>query len=178
MRLLSVSHCYFEKSEGIAEVLNLTKSFAERLPDLDSVASQGGNTLGGRLAKVLVQGLSSPKADIRSSSESLLDECVKNGVIGVKSVKKVASRQKPAIQRAIAPIVAKLAASGSATQAANQSGPVSQKRQNKPPILVHQELLGKVQVFAGRLKAVCKVYRDHPDATLLYQIRFSVTLDL
>lgn len=91
-------------------MLDLTRSFAERLGDLDSVASQGGNTLGARLAKVLVQGLSSSKVEIRTSAESLLGDCVKNSVIGIATVKKIASRQKPAVQRAIAPIVTKLAA--------------------------------------------------------------------
>lgn len=101
----------------------MARSFAERLPDLDGVASQGGNTIGARLGKVLVQGLSSSKVEIRVASESLLEECVKNGVIGIATVKKVASRQKPAIQRAIAPIVAKLsaAARGSSTSAAKMS---------------------------------------------------------
>lgn len=98
------------KSGGISDVLDLTRSFAGRLGDLDSVASQGGNTLGARLAKVLVQGLSSSKAEIRASAEALLGDCVKNSVIGIATVKKMASRQKPAVQRAIAPIVTKLSA--------------------------------------------------------------------
>ena len=95
---------------GIPDVLDLTRTFAGRLGDLDSVASQGGNTVGARLAKVLVQGLSSSKAEIRASAESLLGDCVKNSVIGIATVKKVAIRQKPAVQRAIAPIVTKLSA--------------------------------------------------------------------
>ncbi len=92
-------------------MLDLTKSLATHFPDLDGVASQGGNTLGARLAKVLVQGLSSSKTETRIAAESLLEECVKNGVIGISTVKKVTSRQKPAIQRAIAPIISKLSAS-------------------------------------------------------------------
>ena len=91
-------------------MLDLTRSFADRLGDLDSVASQGGNTLGARLAKVLVQGLSSSKSEIRASCEALLGDCVKNRVVGIATVKKIAGRQKPAVQRAIAPIVTKLSA--------------------------------------------------------------------
>lgn len=98
-------------------MLDLTRSFADRLGDLDSVASQGGNTLGARLTKVLVQGLSSSKAEIRASAESLLGDCVKNSVIGIATVKKIAGRQKPAVQRAIAPIVTKLSASTSVPSA-------------------------------------------------------------
>ena len=121
---------FLAQSAGIADVLDLTKSFAEVLPDLDVVASQGGSTLGERLAKVVVKGLSSSKTEIRSSSESLLDECVKNGAIGIGTVKKIASRQKPAIQRAIAPVIAKLSSpscEAEPTVAGEESAPSTER---------------------------------------------------
>jgi hypothetical protein len=88
--------------------LDLTVSFSGLLPDLDAIASQGGNTLGGRLAKVLVNGLNSSKVEIRSSSESLMEACLRSGSLNFGTVKKILGRQKPAVQRSLAPIVQRL----------------------------------------------------------------------
>jgi hypothetical protein len=90
-------------------VLKLTESFAEALPNLDSVASQRGESLGARFGRAIVDGLSSSKTDIRSASESLIRQCVKHGVLSAETVKKSASRLKPAQQRTIGPIIAKIA---------------------------------------------------------------------
>jgi hypothetical protein len=78
---------------------------------LDHVSSQRGETVGGRFAKVVVNGLSSSKAGIRSSSEALLQHCVTNGVFSLSTARRNASRLKPAEQRSIGPILAKMSVS-------------------------------------------------------------------
>jgi hypothetical protein len=98
----------FTQAEGIADVLVLTHSFVEILPNLDNVASQRGERVGGRFSKVIVEGLTSSKTDIRAASESLLFDCVTYNVFSLATVKKSASRLKPAVQRSIGPLVAKL----------------------------------------------------------------------
>lgn len=110
MGLSGVNSPYCLQSAGISDVLELTMTFTSNLGNLDNVPAQGGNTLGARFAKVLVQGLCSSKAEIRASSEALLTACVTDSVFGIGTVKKSAGRQKPAVQRAIGPIVNKIAA--------------------------------------------------------------------
>lgn len=86
----------------------MVQSFAHDLPNLDHVNSQRGETLGGRFAKVIVDGLTSSKADIRGASESLLQACVDENVFNISTAKRSASRLKPAKQRSIGPILAKM----------------------------------------------------------------------
>eukprot|EP00980_Cylindrotheca_fusiformis_P018775 scaffold6257_cov144-Cylindrotheca_fusiformis.AAC.1 len=105
------------KASGISDVLSLTQSFAEFLPDLDHVSSNRGESLGGRFAKGIVDGLTSPKADIRAASESLLQDCISNGVFSIETAKKSAGRLKPAKQRSIGPILAKLSGSSEPIEA-------------------------------------------------------------
>lgn len=100
------------------------------MPDLDGIASQGGNTLGSRLAKVIVNGLSSSKADIRSSSESLLEASVVHGAISLSTVKKVVARQKPAAQRALTPIIHRLSSSSSKKDRTESQVPEGKVRSN------------------------------------------------
>ena len=89
-------------------MLVLTQDFTAVLPDLDSIGGQRGESLGYRLCSVMVEGLTSSKSDIRSAMESLLNDCVKNKVVSISTVKKSASRLKPAMQRSLGPILAKL----------------------------------------------------------------------
>lgn len=95
----------------MSDVLNLTQTFADDLPNLDNVSSQRGETIGGRLAKVVVDGLTSSKADIRAASEALLQACVDKDVFDISTAKRSASRLKPASQRSIGPILARMSAS-------------------------------------------------------------------
>jgi hypothetical protein len=75
------------------------------------------------LAKVLVNGLSSSKVDIRASSESLMEACVRTGSISVASIKKIVTRQKPAVQRTLAPIIQKLSVSSTLQTPGSNSQP-------------------------------------------------------
>lgn len=96
------------KASGIAEVLSLTQSFTTLLPDLDKVASQRGETLGSRFSRVLVDALTSSKAEIRSASESLISACLKANVFSMQTVKKCTGRLVPAKQRSVGLVLAKL----------------------------------------------------------------------
>lgn len=101
------------KASGIAEVLKLTQTFTRLLPNLDKVASQRGETLGGRFSRVLVDALSSSKAEIRSASEALLSDCLKANVFSMHTVKKIAGRLVPAKQRSVGMILAKISSESS-----------------------------------------------------------------
>jgi hypothetical protein len=95
---------------GISDVLSLANSFCSSFPNLDNITVQRGESLGEKFARALVDCLSSSKADIRAAAESLLQECVKHGVLSLGSAKKSAFRLKPAQQRSVGPILAKLSA--------------------------------------------------------------------
>jgi len=130
------------KSTGIAGIFVLTKSFAPHLPDLDKISAQRGETVGGRFARVLVNALSSSKADIRSAAESLLSECISNNVFSMSTAKKCMAKMVPAKQRSIGMILAKIASSSTSSNATETSpskapemptkrSPLAEKRQSK-----------------------------------------------
>ena len=97
------------KAAGIAGILELAQTFVSSLSDLDKVASQRGETLGSRFAGVLVDALTSSKAEIRSAAESLLSECLSNGVFAMHTVRKCTGRLVPAKQRSVGVVLAKIA---------------------------------------------------------------------
>ncbi|KAG7371784.1 hypothetical protein IV203_017926 [Nitzschia inconspicua] len=96
------------KAAGIAGVLALTQNFTQSFQNLDNVSSQRGETLGGRFASVLVDALSSSKADIRASAELLLSDCVTNGVFSKQTVRRCIARLVPAKQRSVGSVLAKI----------------------------------------------------------------------
>ena len=104
---LSVSEL---KANGISEVLNFTKEF-QTFPNLESITAQRGECLAEKFSRVLIDCLTSPKSDIRSSAESLLMFCLDNDSIKIDTVRKAAGRLKPAKQRSVGPIIAKLSTS-------------------------------------------------------------------
>ena len=128
------------KSVGIAGILTLTKAFAPKLPDLDKISSQRGETVGGRFSKVLVNALSSSKAEIRSAAESLLSECITNNVFSMQTAKKCMGRMVPAKQRTIGMILAKISSSSSASSSARaivEASPIKPPRVSSsraPPV--------------------------------------------
>ena len=99
------------KSVGIAGIFTFTTSFASKLPNLDKISSQRGETVGGRFAKVLVNALSSSKAEIRSAAEALLSECISNKVFSMQSAKKCMGKMVPAKQRTVGMMLAKISSS-------------------------------------------------------------------
>jgi hypothetical protein len=84
------------------------QSFTDTLPSLDNITAQRGESLGEKFSKVMVECLTSPKSEIRSAAESLLHDCIKNGVISMNTMRKNIGRLVPAKQRTVSPILARL----------------------------------------------------------------------
>lgn len=119
----------FEQAAGIPDVLRLTSTFTESLPCLSNIVAQRGEALGEKFAHVIVMCLTSSKSDIRSASEALLVESLKHGVIEIDSVKRKAGRLKPAMQRSVGPVIAKLS---SAAQESGGDAPRDEPRDVAP----------------------------------------------
>jgi len=93
----------------------LLQSFADHLPNLDNVVSARGQPLGEKYAIVIVECLTSSKTETRSAAQSLLEASFENEIVGHESIRKAQGRLKPAKQRSVAPIVAKITKSFSAS---------------------------------------------------------------
>jgi hypothetical protein len=78
--------------------------------NLENVAAQRGESLGSKFSQVIVFCLTSSKSDTRAAAESLLQSCVTKGVVSIESAKRHVARLKPALQRSIGPVIAKLSA--------------------------------------------------------------------
>jgi len=80
----------------------------EHLPNLDVVVSARGLPLGEKYAQVIVECLTSSKSETRSAAQSLLEASFANEIVGLESIRKAQARLKPATQRSVAPIIAKI----------------------------------------------------------------------
>ena len=118
------------KSAGIAGILTLTQKLVQHLPDLEKVSSQRGDSVGGRFSRVLVNALSSSKVEIRSAAESLLSECLANGVFSMQTAKKSMGRLVPAKQRSVGMILAKISSASTST---SDSRAKNEPSSTKPP---------------------------------------------
>lgn len=65
--------------------------------------------VGDKFAAVLIDCLTSSKSETRSATLSLLDSSIDNGIINFENIKLATDRLKPALQRAVGPMIAKLA---------------------------------------------------------------------
>ena len=101
----------FGQACGLPEVLLLLQSFVKHLPNLDTAASARGQSLGEKYAAMIVECLTSSKTESRSAAQVLLETSFENEVVGLESLRKAQGRLKPAKQRTVAPIVAKLSKS-------------------------------------------------------------------
>jgi hypothetical protein len=88
--------------------LQLAESFTGSLGNLENVAAQRGESLGSKFSQVIVLCLTSSKSETRAAAESLLQSCVTKGVVSIESAKRHVARLKPALQRSIGPVLAKL----------------------------------------------------------------------
>ena len=109
------------QAAGIPDVLRLTSAFIGSIPCLTNIAAPHGESLGDKFAHVIVMCLTSSKSDIRSEAEALLGDSLKHGVIAIDSVKGKAGRLKPALQRSVGPVIAKLS---SAAQGVSNDAPM------------------------------------------------------
>lgn len=106
---------------GLPDVLNLLLSYAKSLPNLDEVVSTHGQTLGEKYASTLVECLSSSKSETRSAASALVRACVENEVVAVETIRKAATRLKPAKQRTVAALVADLTQIGATGKAGKEN---------------------------------------------------------
>lgn len=102
------------RAGGLPEVLDLVRNFVTTLPNLDEVVSPRGQVLSESFSAVLVECLTSSKAETRASATLLLEKCMENKVISYESLKKAIEKLKPAKQRTVGPVVAKFSNSRTA----------------------------------------------------------------
>lgn len=74
-----------------------------------------GLPLGEKYAVVLIECLTSSKSETRSAALSLLNASVVHGVVSLESIKKATERLKPALQRSVGSLIAKMTKGTSAT---------------------------------------------------------------
>ena len=108
-------------------MLKLTETLVQVMPNLDDVASQRGESLGAKFANAILLAVLSSKSDIRAAAESLLTTCVEKDALSINIVKRASSRMKPANQRALSPLLAKLAPA----PAADEGGDGSEDKADK-----------------------------------------------
>jgi hypothetical protein len=95
------------RAGGLPDLLHFLVSVAEKLPNLDKIASSRGQPLGEKYAAVLVECLTSSKSETRAAASLLLEESINNEVIGMDSIRKATELLKPARQRSIIPVISK-----------------------------------------------------------------------
>lgn len=99
------------KGIGLPDLLDIAIEFADQLPNLDELVVGRGQSLAEKASSSFVKCLTSSKSDTRSKGEALLTICAKNGVLSMERIKGATERMKPAQQRSVGPILAKIAKS-------------------------------------------------------------------
>jgi hypothetical protein len=107
--VLSPEYFHVSQAGGLPDVLMLLHAVADSLPNLDEIVAARGQPLGEKYAVVLVECLTSSKSETRAAALSLLEASVENGVVNLESVRKASGRLKPAVQRTVGPLIAKIA---------------------------------------------------------------------
>lgn len=97
------------QSIGLPDVLDFAFTFIDKLTNLENVAVSRGQTLGEKASNAFVKCLTSSKADTRNKAEKILAICVQNNVLSLDRIKSGTERMKPAQQRTVGAILAKLA---------------------------------------------------------------------
>jgi hypothetical protein len=87
----------------------LMLSIVDNLPSLESVSTSRGIPIGEKYAAILIECLTSSKSETRSAAACLLDASVEKEIVSLESIKKATDRLKPALQRSVGPIIAKMA---------------------------------------------------------------------
>lgn len=89
-------------------MLILLQSVAASFPNLDDIASTRGQGLGEKYSVVIVTCLTSSKSETRLAASALLATSIENGSIGRESIRKATEKLKPALQRSVGPLIAKI----------------------------------------------------------------------
>ena len=119
------------RSTGLADLLSCLHSFVEYLPNFMEISSSQGSTLGDRYAKVLIDCLSSSKAEVRSAAFSLIEKSIEHDVIATSICHQTVDVMKPAKQRSVAPLIAKLAKPSSMKTGEKENVPSPDTRASK-----------------------------------------------
>jgi len=120
------------RTGGLPDVLSFLLSVVEHLPNLDDIVSSRGQPLGEKYAEVVVECLTSSKSETRTAASSLLDVSIEKGVVSMESVRKATERLKPAKQRTIGPLIAKLS-KNAPTATEKENLPSSESRSQQRP---------------------------------------------
>ena len=80
----------------------------EQLQNLDTAVATKGQSFGEKFAALIIECLTSSKTETRSAAQALLETSFENEVVSLESIVKAQGRLKPAKQRSVAPMVAKL----------------------------------------------------------------------
>lgn len=144
------------KAIGLPDLLDFALTFADQLPNLDEVVVARGQSLGEKAAQAFVKCLTSSKSETRSKAETLLTICVKvrgttalntrvlamwllfslaansllgcqNAILSLDRIRGSTERMKPAQQRSVGPILAKL----------SRAVPSPGEKENMPDTAVH-----------------------------------------
>jgi hypothetical protein len=113
------------RAGGLPDVLEFLLSVAESLPNLDQITSTRGLPLGEKYASAIVECLTSSKSDTRIAATLLLGISLDKNVVGLGNIRKAAEKLKPAQQRTIGPVVAKLAKQRDTSSVASYSIEIS-----------------------------------------------------
>jgi hypothetical protein len=101
--------------------LALLLSVVESLPTSDGVTAVRGQPVVDRYAAVLIDCLTSSKSETRSAALSLLEGSLEVGVIGTENIKKATDRLKPALQRSVGPLIAKISKKNQPTKVTEEN---------------------------------------------------------
>jgi hypothetical protein len=105
---LNYGHFPNIQASGLPDVLALLLSVVESLPNSDGNLVPSGLPVGDKYAAVLIDCLTSSKSETRSAALSLVEASLENGLIGFENIKKSTERLKPALQRSVGPMIAKM----------------------------------------------------------------------
>lgn len=81
------------------------------MPNLDEIVAARGQPLGEKYAVAVIECLTSSKSETRSAAFLLLEASVGHGAVSLESIKKATEKLKPAVQRSVGPMIAKMSKS-------------------------------------------------------------------
>jgi hypothetical protein len=108
----------------------------ESLPNLENITAARGLPLGEKYAALLIECLTSSKSETRSAALSLLDASVENEIVALESIKKATDRLKPALQRSVGPLIAKMAKKAPLSTRPETSVPINASADGLPKPLM------------------------------------------
>lgn len=122
----------YGQAGGLPEVLLLLLSVADKLPNLDKVVSSRGQQLGEKYAVVIIECLTSSKSETRAAALSLLNTSVENEIVSLQSIRKATEGLKPAKQRSVGPLIAKISKNA---PSASRPGKENNLESENPPAI-------------------------------------------